>query len=147
MITQQDLTPGTRLAIKKDKSQLGADALIEVCYPGEATVVVKTQGGKEIQTDYAALSAMYDIVPNITPTEENFMPRAKEQIELMIMHLTAFTQTTSGGVNDNILAIGSKLHSLKEELEGYVILEGLEEVNPTELALKQHLPASESQVA
>lgn len=138
MITRQDLKEGTKLKVKQDKSQLGADAELIVCFPGDTTVVVKTQDGKEIQTDYVALTAMYDVVPDVLPTRENFMPRALDDIELCISHLTAFTQSSATNTDNNILAIGSKLYALKEELSGYVVPVADEGLTDTELALRTH---------
>jgi hypothetical protein len=120
-ITKLTLKSGTKLKIKKSHESLGADSEIEVCFAGDSQVVVRTKDGKEITTDYAALNAMYEVVPEIIPTKDNFLDRLKGEVELMIAHLAAFNAYQQhGGVDQNMLAIGTKLHTIKEEVTGYV---------------------------
>lgn len=144
MITRTELSQGVKLRIKDEQAALGADSELEVLYAGEQHVLVKTQDGKELTTDYTALSAMYEVVPLVEPTRDNFLGRCLEQTELMIAHLSCFTQSLSAGqVDPNILAIGTKLHAIKDELSGYAQEDApAPELSKTELLLKQHTPAA-----
>lgn len=143
MITKAELGQGVKLRIKNEQAALGADRELEVLFAGDQNVLVKTEDGNELTSDYTALSAMYEVVPLVEPTKDNFIPRCLEQVELMIAHLSAFTQTqAAGGVNDNIVAIGTRLHALKGELDGYVAADTPEPANKTELLLKSHSPAA-----
>lgn len=143
MITKAELGQGVKLRIKDEQAALGADSELEVLFAGDQNVLVKTQDGKELTTDYTALSAMYEVVPLVEPTRENLIPRFLEQTELMIAHLSCFTQSQhGGGVDPNILAIGTKLHAMKDELGSYVAQDTPEPVNKTELLLKSHHSAA-----
>lgn len=143
MITKAELAKGVKLRLKEQHTELGADSELEVLYAGDQNVIVKTQDGKELTTDYTALTAMYEVVPLIEPTRDNLIPRFLEQSELMIAHLSCFTQSQAGGhVDPNILAIGTKLHAMKDELAGYVAEDAPAPQNTTEALLKVHSPAA-----
>ena len=86
-----------------------------------------TSTGEEKTPTYEVLEGLYNIIPLVTPTEENFMPRMLEEVEMMIAHLSAFTQTAATNVDNNIIAIGTKLHAIKGEVESYLVVEETQE--------------------
>jgi hypothetical protein len=125
-ITKNDLKQGTKLKIKDAHKLTGAEVEIEVCYAGDVNVVVRSSAGQEITTDYNTLGLMYEVVPLVVPTKENLLPRLKDELEKMIMHLAAFNSYQAAGkVDHNILVIGSTLHALKDEVTSYVAPESV----------------------
>jgi hypothetical protein len=140
MITRNDLTNETKLRVKAEHNEMITDKELQVVFAGEATVILRTEAGTEMTTDYAALDQFYTVVPSIDATRDNFAERSFDSIERMIAHLTAFTQTSAVGADNNIIAIGSKLHEMKNELEGYLKEDGAlkEPVSAADLLVKKH---------
>ncbi|MDD3412533.1 MAG: hypothetical protein PHY47_00880 [Lachnospiraceae bacterium] len=121
-ITKQDLKQGSRLKLKDSHKLSGAEQEIEVVFAGDANVVVKTPAGAEIVADYAMLGSMYEVVPDVIPTQENFLPRLKDELEHIIAHLSAFNsyQASTKTADHNMIQVGTKLFALKEEVTKYV---------------------------
>jgi hypothetical protein len=140
MITRDELQSNTKLRAKKEHGDMIVDTELHVGDAGDETVILKTLSGTEMTTDYAALSQFYDVVPNVEPTRDNFPERSFDSIEKMIAHLTAFTNTASVGVDNNIIAIGSTLHALKAELQGYLEADNAltQPVSASDLLVKKH---------
>ena len=121
-ISKQDLKQGSKLKIKETHKLSGAEQEIEVVFAGDANVVVRPPAGAEIVADYAMLGSMYEVVPDVIPTQENFLPRLKEELEMIIAHLAAFNsyQAATKTADHNMITVGTKLYALKEEVTKYV---------------------------
>ncbi len=122
MFSKDTLKKGMKLrALNAEENSLASDKELEIEFPADDFCVVTVVAtGKQKSPTYDILESLYELVPTMEPTEENFVARIHEDMELMIAHMAAYTATSAVGVDANILAIGSKLHQIKEEAESYL---------------------------
>lgn len=130
MFSKNTLKEGMRLRAKAGLGEKGSD--IRVAYPREnSCIFIIEDTGAEEEADYGIVESLYEIIPTIEPTAENFIERLDLDIDEMIANMGVFNEKATT-VDYNMIAIGTKLITISAEVKGYL---GLNEPGEEEAKL------------